>query len=1328
MATTKLTRERKSHLKTIMLEFFRQEPDGHESHFLAEVRAWRDTDKQLETYSRDLVPFFRYLPTHVVTPKPTLRGPRVIIVGTMLSRETPGSSVKAQILEDCGIRGVLRLEEFRRIRIPDGVNRREFIEEVCDPVTEQVYRQIPQTFFLPEDVPPVVWIPLLSQGVKALHDFSEENNLDFDESQLQYIAQIYRAIGKDPSDVAMFMLAQIWSDHCCHKVFNARLIIDGVEKPYTLFDLVRAPYEAVKGIDKDVMIAFHDNASAVRGYKVPILIAEKPGYPSRMIVVYVHLDGTISAETHNYPTFQSPFPGRATEIGGQIRDTIGCGRGSEINFGGNGTMLGSLRFPNGYRVPGHYVPGREYLYPDDKATAIKIFVDGLRGWHSYANCFGVSDKLGFFYAGAMWRPRRDAKGKIWFERIESIKPFVYGIGIGIMRREHIKKAEVKPGYAVVRIGNNARLIGWMGGSGASTIGGTHGKKFDLNAVQRGTPFLERLFYEVIRVCNSMGIKTPILSESDSGAGGLASMLFDLIGKLGGTIYLGRVKRGDRGMSDAKVFVCEWQESQGLIISKAALAIFKRVCEREGCPVEVLGEITGDGKFTVYSESGPKEVVKKAAAPLMALDVADAAKHMPRITIEDNTPQDVRLPLVIPRELTIADLWYLVSKRVEVGSKRCVIRTVDGSIGGRTVLNQYCGPWSTPVNDCAMETFGYRTLRGQAAALGVSPFKTILDPAAGARMAFAEMITNLMNILINGANPEKAMRKIKTILNWGWAANLNPHDGEIARMVAAAEAIRDLLIGYGSLVFGGKDSGSLAIKLMEAIQRIVKSMPTIVFGGLVTIPDVSYHVTPDLKLPGESCLVLLDIANGRRRLGGSSLAACFDGQLGKECPDLDEPALLHQAFTAMQLLLANQLVLSSHDVSDGGLLTTAIEMAMAGGCGLNLSFDGPATARQQCFAEEVGNVVEIHEKKLRPVEKVLKDHGVPYQIIGATVKEQGVRVGCRGRQVMFEDLWNLRRSWEKTGFELSKLLICPDWAKREWRNTKHRQFPIHRLTFEPQNTPRSVLRSAHKHPLMVLRPKGANCQDEMQEACHQGGFDVVDVHFNDLPHMTIADLKPFRTMVIPGGFADGDEFGAAVGMIMRIKRNAHLRKLFNYFLKQQDKLVLGICLGAEFGVRYGMAPLPDLPEEQRPLFTRIKSGTFNHQWIRLLVKDSPAVMLRGMAGSILPAYVANGEGYFNCEHSPEILERIFAEHLAPLLYVDDRGHPSVAPPYSPSGSKVGAVCDPTGRHLFIMAHVIDRFFRMIQAEYIPSEFQHLLVSPWFQMMHNARIWCDQNRRS
>jgi len=1308
---------------TAILEFFRREPDGHESHFVAEIEAGRKLQQRLARYSADLKPFFKYLPDHVVTPGPTLRGRRVVEVGTLLSRETPYSSVARQILEDCGIPGVLRLEEFRRYRVPKGVSRDDFLELVCDPVTEQVYECVPETFLLPEEIPPVVWIPLLSQGVQALRDFSQDNNLDFDESQIQYIAQIYRAIGKDPSDVAMYKLAQIWSDHCCHKIFNAKLIIDGVEKPYTLFDLVRAPYEAVKGIDKDILIAFYDNASAVRGFKIPILVAEKPDCPSRMIVVYVHQDGTISAETHNYPTLQSPFPGRATEIGGQIRDTIGVGRGSEMTFGGNGTILGSLRFPNGYRIPGHFVRGREYVYPDDKALPIKIFRDGLIGWHGYANCWGTSDKLGFFYAGAVWRPRRDARGRIWLERIESIKPFCYGIGIGTMRREHIKKAKIKRGYLVVRIGNNARLIGWMGGSGSSSIGGTHGKNFDLNAVQRGTPFAQRLLYEVIRVCNSMGIRSPILSESDSGAGGLASMLFDLIGKTGGTVYLARVERGDQNMSDAKVFVCEWQESQGLIIAQESRPIFERICEREGCHMEVLGEITGDGRFTVYSESGPEEVARKNAEPLMSLDVADAAKHMPRITIEDQTPQDVRLPLVIPRGLSIADLWYLVSRRVEVGSKECVILTVDGSIGGRTVTNQRGGPFSTPVNDYAMETLGYRTLRGQAAALGISPFKTILDPAAGARMAFAEMVTNLMNVLINGTHPDKALRKIKTILNWGWAANLDPHDGEIARMVQAAEAIRDLLLGYKSAIVGGKDSSSLAVKLMEAIQKIVKSFPTIVFGGLVMVPNVSRHVTPDLKAPGESCLVLLDIANGRRRLGGSSLAACFDGQLGKDCPDLDEPQLLSQAFSAMQVLLKNQLVLSGHDVSDGGLLTTAIEMAMAGGCGLNLSLDGPQTARQQCFAEEAGNVVEVSEDNMVSVERVLGNHGVPYQMIGTTTKEQGVRVACRGRQVMAEDLWDLRRSWEKTSHELIKLLINRDWVKREWRNTRRRSFPVYRLTFEPQATPRSVLRSGHKHPLMVLRPKGANCQDEMYEAWDQGGFDVVNVHFNDLAHMTVADLRPFRVMVIPGGFADGDVFGAAVGMVMRIKRDPHLRKLFGYFTKQPDKLILGICLGAEFGVRCGWAPLPDLPDEQRPLFTRIKAGTFNHRWIRLRVEDSPAVMLKGMAGSIIPAYVANGEGYFNCEHSPEILQQVFARHLAPLLYVDDQGRASAAPPYSPSGSKVGAVCDPTGRHLFIMAHVIDRFFRMIQAEYIPPEFRHLRVAPWSQMTHNTRGWCN-----
>jgi phosphoribosylformylglycinamidine synthase len=1324
MATQALVPKKKGP-ETIMLEFFRLEPEDFESHFAVEVKRQRDLEGQLEFLEANLPPFFKYLPTHEVTPDTRLRGRRIVEVGTRLQRETPYSSVAKQILADCRIPGVLRLEVFRRYVVPKGVDRQSFLEEVCDPVTEAVYDRLPETLMLPAEVPPVVWIPLLTEGMDALRRFSAENNLDFDESQIQYIAEIYRALGKNPSDVALFKLAQIWSDHCCHKVFNARLIIDGEEKPFTFFDLIRAPYEAVKSSDKDIKIAFHDNASAIAGFKVPILVAEVPGCASKLIVVYVDQYGTISAETHNYPTFQSPYHGRATEFGGEARDQIGVGRGSEITFGGNGTILGSLRFRNGYQIPGHFIPGREYVYPDDKASPMKIFVDGFAGWHDYANCFGTACNFGFFYAGAVWRPRRGDDGTIWFERIESAKPFCYGIGVGTMRREHVKKAEIKPGYKVLRLGGFAFDVGWMGGSGSSSIGGTHGKLFDLNAVQRGNPVQERIFYEVIRACNEMGIRTPIASESDSGAGGLASMLFDLIGKAGGTVYLARVARGDQSMSDAKVFVCEWQESQGFVVPDECVEIFLRIAAREGCHVEILGEITGDGKFTVYSESGPEEVARKRAEPLLSLDVADAAKHMPRITIEDETPEDIRLPLRLPRNLSIGKLWREVSRRVEVGSKRCVLRTVDSSIGGRVVLNQNCGPFGTPVNDCAMETFGYKAYRGQAAALGIAPYKTCLDPAAGARMAFGEMVTNLMGVLVNRSNPDGALRKIKCILNWGWPANIEPHDGEIVRMIQAAEAIRDLLLGYKSAIVGGKDSSSLAMKLADAVQKLVKSIPTIVFGGLVMIPNVRYHVTPDLKLPGESLLVHLDIANGRRRLGGSSLGQCF-GQLGKDCPDVDEPDLLKQTYAAMQRLLAQRLVLSGHDVSDGGLLTTVVEMAMAGGCGLNLALGGEATTREICFAEELGYVVECRESDLSLIQPILDDLGIPHEVIGTTTADQEVSVSCKGRRVMSDDLWDLRRSWEKTGHELTKLMINPRWARREWRNTRRRlRRPEHRLTFTPSRTPQAVLKSDCQHKVMVVRAKGTNCQDEMQAAWHAAGLEVWNVHLNDLAKMKIADIKPFRIMASPGGFADGDVFGAAVGLAMRIKRNPRLSRLFSYFMARTDTLSLGICNGAQEGLRCGWAPLPDLPEDQRPLFTRNKVGVFNHQWIRLLIKDSPAVMLRGMAGSIIPAYVANGEGYFNCEHAPEILERVLAEGLAPLLYVDDRGRPSAAPPNSPSGSFVAGVCDPTGRHLYMMPHTLDRAHQLRQWEYVPPEWKGLKASPWLQMAHNARIWCDEN---
>ena len=1327
--------------KKSMLPFYRCEPDGSESCFLVELGS-SYAKNELEIIGKDLSPFFKYLPSHRVTLQPTIKN--VGVVGPRLSTETPHSSGAVQILRSCGAPDVRRIETFRCYPIPGGIDREKYLSTLSDPVTECMYDQLPTSYMLDYVIPKVEVIPVLEEGIDALRRYIDRANeagagYKFGDYLLSHIVKMSRSVGYNPTDVTIAQYAQMWSDHCRHILFMlTRLHIDGVMLDKTLFQLLREPFDQIRD-DCNVTIGFHDNGSAIVGYTVPILRPARPGEASPYVVDVATYHITWSAETHNYPNHVSPKEGSATEIGGEIRDELGIGRGSDILFAGCGRVVGSLRFANGYRIPGEFLSGRPYGYPSNKAMPMKIVVDGLDGWQSYANCFGKPNPLGFFYSGAIWRPRRiddhsvpsvifwrprqTTKPFFCYERLESLKPASFGLAVGTVRKEHIEKRKAKAGWLVGQIGGKAFRIGKSGGLGSSDISGSNSAKFDLNAVQRGDPVMERLFYQVILACIARGEDCPLEIIHDQGAGGISNVLTELVEKTGGRLYLGAVNRGDPTLTDLEVWICEYQERQGFVIRPEKLPILVEICEREGCPLEIIGEITGDGILRVYTQSSADEVEAEQADPIVMFNLEEALANLPMTDLYDETPEDIRIPIEIPADLTYKQALFNVLHRSEVGSKEGIIRGVDTSIGNQIIQNQWCGQYPTPVNDCAIAALSRQDYsKGVAASHGVAPYLTALDPASGVRVSMGEAITNLMGVKVD-------FEKIQFVLNWMWPANIKPPDGEIARLATAVQAVNKLLLDlriYKKCIVGGKDSPSMATVVEN--EGLVKSIETAVYSTAVDVFDTKIHITPEIRYPGQSQLVYLDIANGRRRLGGSSFGQSL-GQLGADCPDLDEPDILVRAFQVMMNLLDGRLVTAGHDVSDGGLVVTALEMCLAAGCGAKINLPEGKGIYEESFAQELGFVVECPTSKIEQVIDQLAEAEVPFKIIGTTTEAQRFLVNHNSQEVLNESLWTLRREWERTGYQLrrERLKTCKHQADLEWRNTARRSKPVYQLSFEPSITAPEILVRDNRPKVAIVREIGSNGHPEMIDAWHSVGFEAWEVHMSDLERGKVENLAPFKGLIIPGGFSNGDILGAAVGWAMKLKRNPVLRRIFEEFFAREDTFSFGTCNGAQLGLRCGWAPYPDLPEELQPRFTKIPIGSFNHQWIRLRIDKSPAVMLKGMEGSILGAWVANGEGYFNCDHAPQVYEKIFRDHLAPLIYVDAQGRRTKALPHCPSGSFVAGVCDLTGRHLYMMPHAFDRGNALETWGYVPPEMEGLEAAPWLEMGHNAYRWVMANIR-
>ncbi|MFH1855454.1 MAG: phosphoribosylformylglycinamidine synthase subunit PurQ [bacterium] len=1303
--------------------FYRIEPDGRESAFGVETSG-QMLPNDIAAFANGFREAFEYLPSHEVTGIPCLDDNSVVIVGPRLDfPDTPLSSAAVQIAHQIGFEQVTRIEQFHHYPIPTGMSRENFIKTLkYDDRVERIHEALPMAYQIRRRPPRIKFIKIDGEnGRRNLVRFCKRNSLGFREEQINAIMTIFLAYGKNPTNLALFNMSQMWSDHCWHILFMlTKFVIDGVLVEGYLIDSLKAPYDTLKGTAADnTEIVLNDNASAVRGARVRQLQPKYPGKPSKLIVVDVILHLLFSAETHNYPSQVGPYQGRTTELGGEIRDQLGAGRGSDITHAACLTILGSLRFANGYRIPGEIIRGQDYSLPEGKASPIQILVEGTKGWVDYANAFGKPLTIFEMYSGAIWRMVRKA-GKVVKERIESLKPVCYGLGAGNIRNEHKRKRKPKKGWLIVRIGGGARDVGFCGGSGSSSSTGTNTAQFDKNAVQRGNPIEERAFYEVVKVCCQMGLRSFIQTIHDQGAGGLGNMTNELIGFAGGRVFLRSVTVDDPAMGDVKVYVAEWQESQGLLIHPDDADAFLGICARENCNVDIIGYITGDGMLKVFHEKNDEEVKEKKSQAIFEILMKDLLSKAGEFEIEDETPEIIGLPIAI-EDRGMYHALSRVLRRSEVASVEWFLRLVDQTVGGYVVKGPYCGAYNTPISNFSIIALSNHPSckTGQATAIGTAPFATCLDVVGGVGLSVGRLLTRLQLAGVDSTE------KVKVLCNWMWPANIKPPDGEVALLYQATQAVRDFLIKLAMAIIGGKDSSSMATWVNDLL---VKSIETVVFSSSCLVDNYNDHLTADIRQPGRSSLIHIDFARGERRLGGSSFALAH-GQLGDESPQLDDPVLVRRSFPVIKSLIDQGLVVSGLEIGQGGLAATITKMCIAGGCGAHVEIESDHSYQKEYFAEELGLVLECPDDNLLEAGNTLENADIPFNLLGTTDTIDSVKFGHNGESVMSRDTGQLRQDWEMTSFQIRRLLVDKDEAGKERRNTRVRREPLHRITAAPLVLPNP--RARHKPKALCLRYRGTNGHVELEEAFKYVGFNVREAHFNDflLGQETLDDVQVFLG---PGGWSDNDALGSAVGMYLRATRNPIVKSVFERFLARDDTLSVGFCNHAQWSLRMGIAPLPELAGSRaRPLFTQIGLGRFNHQWVTVKVEDSPCVFTKSLIGSILPIVVANGEGKFNA--SAEVEQEVRDRNLVVFSYVDHLGRHSKALPYSPSGSDIGAVTDPTGRHLASMPHM-ERLMYNSRYQYVSQEMNEYeaecgLDVDWsalINMVVDPYKWCMEHR--
>ena len=1228
----------------------------------------------------------------------------VLEVGPRMNFTSAWSTNAVSVCRACGLGPVTRIERSRRYLLrlgPEAVMSREqqaaFLSLVHDRMTECHYPEPLRTFETGVRPEPVRIVPLMEEGRKALERINREMGLGMDDWDLDYYTNLFvREIGRNPTNVECFDLSQSNSEHSRHWFFRGRLVVDGKEVNETLMKIVKATYEANRN---NSVIAFSDNSSAIRGYDVTTIVPERIGEPSAFRSADRGYDIIFTAETHNFPSGVAPFPGAETGTGGRIRDVQATGTAGLVVAGTAAYCVGNLRIP-GYDLPWE---DPSWSYPGNLASPLRIEIEASNGASDYGNKFGEPVIQGFTRSFGLRLPGG--------ERREWLKPIMFSGGIGQMEAGHAKKSDPEKGMLVVKIGGPAYRIGMGGGAASSMIQGENIAELDFNAVQRGDAEMEQKVNRVIRACSELGGRNPIVSIHDQGAGGNCNVLKEIVHPAGARIEVRKIQVGDDTLSVLEIWGAEYQEQNALLLRPEHAPLFDAFCERERVPVAFLGQITGDGFVVLHDETDGSTPVN--------LELSKVLGDMPQKVFTLDRKKDLLKPLELPKDLTVRTALDRVLRLLSVGSKRFLVNKVDRSVTGLIARQQCAGPLQLTVSDVAVIAQSHFGITGAACSIGEQPVKELIDPAAMARMSVAEALTNIVWAEVSG------LGDIRCSGNWMWAPKL---PGEGARLYDAAVAMRDLMITLGIAIDGGKDSLSMAAKVTgpDGSGETVKSPGTLVISAYVTCPDITKTVTPDLKLPGRGRLLYIDLGKGRNRLGGSALAQVY-GQIGSESPDIDAAGLLKRAFLAVQELVSKRLITAGHDRSDGGLVTTLLEMAFAGNCGMDVEIPPSAAAGSDAiaalFSEEAGLVMEIEPENEAFVSSLLGKAGVPFAFIGSSAADKRIRLSFEGRTILDEDMLVLRDLWEETSHRLDLFQRNPDSIREERKNSYDRKGPSFTVPFTPRPTDRAVLERADKPRVAIIREEGSNGDREMASAFFLAGFEPWDVMMTDLLGGRVA-LDQFRGVVFVGGFSYADVLDSAKGWAASIRFNKKVWEQFERFYQRPDTFSLGVCNGCQLMALLGWVPWRGIPDHLQPRFIHNRSGRFESRFSTVTVQKSPAVMLQGMEGSVLGIWVAHGEGMAYFPDSAIYKEA--EAGLAPVRYVDDDNRVTEAYPFNPNGSPAGiaGLCSPDGRHLAMMPHP-ERAVLPWQWGWMPGQMKSTLAaSPWLRMFQNAREWCEK----
>ena len=1179
-------------------------------------------------------------------------------IGPRREMITPWSTNAVEITQNMGIKGIIRIEEFFPVDEKDD----------HDPMLQRVYSELNQDMFTVNKQPEPI------RQIDDIAQYNSQEGLALNEEEIEYLNEVSNKIQRKLTDSEVFGFSQVNSEHCRHKIFNGKYIIDGEEKELSLFKLIKKTSELNPN---DLVSAYKDNVAFNQGPVIEQFAPKSDDKPDFFETKNIESVISIKAETHNFPTTVEPFNGAATGTGGEIRDRLGGGKAS-LPIAGTAVYMTS--YPrNNDKTWEKALKERKWLYQ----TPEQILIKASNGASDFGNKFGQP-----LICGSL----------LTFEHAENDKIYGYDKvimlagGVGFTSKRDALKGEPKPGEKVVVMGGDNYRIGMGGGAVSSVETGQYTNAIELNAVQRANPEMQKRVANVIRALAESD-NNPIVSIHDHGAGGHLNCLSELVESTGGKIEIDKLPVGDKTLSAKEIIGNESQERMGFLMQEKDIEHVQRIADRERAPMYVVGETTGDMQF-VFEQSDGKKPIDLLLEYMIG--------KPPRTVITDNTIDEKFSPVEIDEEQMLAYLQNVL-RMESVACKDWLTNKVDRSVTGKVARQQCVGEIQLPLSDVGVVALDYRGKKGIATSIGHAPLAALVNSEAGSVLAIAEALTNIV-----WAPLSQGLDSVSLSANWMWPCK-NP--GEDARLYKAVEACSDFACSLGINIPTGKDSLSMTQKYGD---EKVFSPGTVIISAGAEVSDIRRVVSPVIVNNPKTSIYYIDFSFDYHKLGGSVLAQTMN-KLGDEVPTVTDAEYFKDAFDSIQELINKNLILAGHDISEGGIITALLEMCFANEHGgLNVNLDGIAEQSliNILFAENPGVLIQVENKTA--VEKILKANGIGFAVIAKPMEERRLEIHRKKASYSFS-INELRDVWYESSYLLDRRQSGEKLAKTRFENYKKQplkfKFPENfkgKLSQYGLSADRkeSGIRAA------IIREKGTNGEREMAYSLYLAGFDVKDVHMTDLASGR-ETLEDINLVVFCGGFSNSDVLGSAKGWAGGFLFNEKAKTALDNFYKRKDTLSLGICNGCQLMVELNLIN-PSHTKKTKMLHNN--SRKFESNFVTLSIPENESIMLHSLSGTKLGVWVAHGEGKFSLPMG-ENAYNIIAKY-------NYDGYPANP---NESDFSVAGICSDDGRHLAMMPHPERAIFPWQCAHYPIERMKNDEITPWIEAFVNARKWVEEKAK-